>query len=102
ISLPVVPFLVVSGRGSAWLERLVRDQEVGGSNPLAPTIIHLIKSRKSAYLRSHRHTSSVRVSGNVSAVHLAQNPPLCNFTTPARHQLRRGASEASPRIYLGG
>src|SRR5215471_12470010 len=25
-----------SGRGSAWLERLVRDQEVGGSNPLAP------------------------------------------------------------------
>ena len=27
-----------SGRGSAWLERLVRDQEVGGSNPLAPTI----------------------------------------------------------------
>ena len=30
--------LIVSGRGSAWLERLVRDQEVGGSNPLAPTI----------------------------------------------------------------
>ena len=28
---------VGSGRGSAWLERLVRDQEVGGSNPLAPT-----------------------------------------------------------------
>ena len=27
-----------SGRGSAWLERLVRDQEAGGSNPLAPTI----------------------------------------------------------------
>jgi hypothetical protein len=30
-------FLPLSGRGSAWLERLVRDQEVGGSNPLAPT-----------------------------------------------------------------
>jgi hypothetical protein len=30
--------LMTSGRGSAWLERLVRDQEVGGSNPLAPTI----------------------------------------------------------------
>ena len=29
--------LNASGRGSAWLERLVRDQEVGGSNPLAPT-----------------------------------------------------------------
>src|SRR5713226_1927420 len=26
-----------SGRGSAWLERLVRDQEVDGSNPFAPT-----------------------------------------------------------------
>ena len=31
----------LSGRGSAWLERLVRDQEVGGSNPLAPTTFHL-------------------------------------------------------------
>ena len=26
-----------SGRGSVWLERDVRDVEVGGSNPLAPT-----------------------------------------------------------------
>ena len=32
-------FMPFSGRGSAWLERLVRDQEVGGSNPLAPTIL---------------------------------------------------------------
>ncbi len=29
---------MTSGRGSAWLERLVRDQEVDGSNPFAPTI----------------------------------------------------------------
>ena len=36
-----------SGRGSAWLERLVRDQEVGGSNPLAPTILLIDQS----YLR---------------------------------------------------
>jgi hypothetical protein len=32
-------FRRLSGRGSAWLERLVRDQEVGGSNPLAPTTL---------------------------------------------------------------
>ena len=32
-----VNLLESTGRGSAWLERLVRDQEVGGSNPLAPT-----------------------------------------------------------------
>ena len=30
-----------SGRSSAWLERLVRDQEAGGSNPLAPTCIQV-------------------------------------------------------------
>jgi hypothetical protein len=27
----------LSGRSAAWLARLVRDQEAGGSNPLAPT-----------------------------------------------------------------
>ena len=28
----------VSGCGSAWLERLVWDQEVAGSNPVTPTL----------------------------------------------------------------
>src|ERR1700693_5089832 len=27
----------IAGRSAVWLARLVRDQEVGGSNPLAPT-----------------------------------------------------------------
>jgi hypothetical protein len=31
-----------SGHSSAWLERTVRDREVGGSNPLAPTILALL------------------------------------------------------------
>ena len=29
---------LLSGRSAAWLARLVRDQEVEGSNPFAPTI----------------------------------------------------------------
>jgi hypothetical protein len=32
----------ISGRSAAWLARLVRDQEVGGSNPLAPTTLFRI------------------------------------------------------------
>ena len=31
-------FVHLSGCGSAWLERCVRDAEAGGSNPLTPTI----------------------------------------------------------------
>jgi hypothetical protein len=39
-SQSVVPHLGSnrSGRSAAWLARLVRDQEVEGSNPFAPTI----------------------------------------------------------------
>ena len=36
-------FRFLSGRSAAWLARLVRDQEVEGSNPFAPTT-HPIKS----------------------------------------------------------
>ena len=39
------PRCSTSGRGSAWLERLVRDQEAGGSNPLAPTKLFNILQR---------------------------------------------------------
>ena len=34
-------YLMFAGRGSARLERLVRDQEVVGSNPTAPTFFQL-------------------------------------------------------------
>ena len=32
----ILAFEVVPGCGSAWLERLVWDQEVAGSNPVTP------------------------------------------------------------------
>ena len=35
------PFRFLSGRSAAWLARLVRDQEVEGSNPFAPTTFFL-------------------------------------------------------------
>ena len=30
----------MSGRGAVWLARLPWEQEAGGSNPLAPTILY--------------------------------------------------------------
>ncbi len=35
--LRLTKFFNLSGCGSAWLERLVWDQEVAGSNPVTPT-----------------------------------------------------------------
>ena len=32
--------VVMTGCGSAWLERLVWDQEVAGSNPVTPILIY--------------------------------------------------------------
>ena len=32
-------YFSLSGRSAAWLARLVRDQEVEGSNPFAPTTL---------------------------------------------------------------
>jgi hypothetical protein len=46
--------LDLTGRGSAWLERLVRDQEVGGSNPLAPTKFIFNNLRINAFRKSVR------------------------------------------------
>ena len=37
---------LLSGCGSAWLERCVRDAKVGGSNPLTPTIFFALIPRQ--------------------------------------------------------
>ena len=34
-----IPVHAITGRSSAWLERLVWDQEVAGSNPVAPIFL---------------------------------------------------------------
>jgi hypothetical protein len=41
---------MLSGRSAAWLARLVRDQEAGGSNPLAPTTLF----RSTIYIKRER------------------------------------------------
>src|SRR5271166_3739862 len=62
----------LSGRSAAWLARLVRDQEVEGSNPFAPTIISPLDSTIYAafstlvvawFLRTIRTTSVVSGGG---------------------------------------
>ena len=44
-----------SGRGSVWLERDVRDVEVAGSNPVAPTTLYLYFQ---LYKNSHKVTKT--------------------------------------------
>ena len=36
----------LSGRSAVWLARTVRDRKVGGSNPLAPTLISFMIPRE--------------------------------------------------------
>jgi hypothetical protein len=51
-------FIRQSGRSSAWLERYVRDVEVAGSNPVAPTLQNLGKPsvyRGFAFFGSRRY-----------------------------------------------
>jgi hypothetical protein len=45
-----------SGRSAAWLARLVRDQEVDGSNPFAPTTYLSVQSEEILYRTFRRHT----------------------------------------------
>ncbi len=43
-----------SGRSSAWLERLVWDQEVAGSNPVAPIFCRLPRNREERREKSQK------------------------------------------------
>ena len=77
------------GRGSAWLERLVRDQEVGGSNPLAPTTLDSITHRrfkrasKEALESSVPHPSGMRsCCRKEEAVALSRVRPAQSWVAP--------------------
>ena len=43
----------LSGCGSAWLERLVWDQEVAGSNPVTPIVEMLYKTANEPVVLAH-------------------------------------------------
>ncbi len=65
----------LSGRGSVWLERSVRDAEVGGSSPLAPTIFLPMEKRIHVFF-------SGRVQGvgfRFTAVQIAQELGVCGW-----------------------
>src|SRR5271154_5575216 len=61
------PECVSSGRSAAWLARLVRDQEAGGSNPLAPTTL----SRTSLYPQPSYNEQYLRANREIALVHYA-------------------------------
>ena len=99
-----------SGRGSAWLERLVRDQEAGGSNPLAPTnSFNNLQAvgAKTAHPFAHPHRVAWRIEGTYTAV-MAENAttpfgssqPLQSSTNPLGQPLDfdvRGLGRRVPR-----
>jgi hypothetical protein len=58
----------LSGRSAAWLARLVRDQEVDGSNPFAPTIISPLDSILYAAFSTSGFASFLRAIRATSAI----------------------------------
>src|SRR5205085_7627644 len=88
-----------SGRSAAWLARLVRDQEVDGSNPFAPTILSLMVKKvvRRAEVKGHRH--GFRVSG-VLLIEAADNPrpvhKLCHQTQHPKQDHHLESPRARP------
>ena len=76
----------MAGRSSAWLERLLWEQEVAGSNPVAPISIG------PRPLRSDGHAQAQRNGRDEHRARLAACPQLLSFHaapggTPAAYRL---------------
>ena len=97
--------LASAGRGAARLARLVRDQEVGGSNPLAPTIHK--RSRRAPFVRYARVAQLDRASasgaeGRGFESRLAHLPAATRIRETCREQGPRAPAPVSvPRINGG-
>jgi murein DD-endopeptidase MepM/ murein hydrolase activator NlpD len=80
-----------SGRSAARLARLVRDQEVGGSTPLAPTIFHPL------IVPNMNHSALILVAVGLATLHAAGG------CAPApKYRSHPGPIEAAPRQGVSG
>ena len=77
--------LQLSGRSAAWLARLVRDQEVEGSNPFAPTTFYFSKHNK---LNNLAACNSIQVlSEAIPCKPLAKENPEASSIQPRRRDV---------------
>src|ERR1041384_930600 len=75
--------LVVTGRSAVRLARLVRDQEVGGSNPLAPTEEGFEGWSQSAPVAQMDRASASGAEGPAFESRLAHQNTIANPTLPS-------------------
>src|SRR5258708_30374703 len=80
---------VVSGRSAAWLARLVRDQEVEGSNPFAPTTFLLTNQRFTA-------TSSDSILGSIGSI----EPRMAGTSNPTPQLFATSLRNATSALIL--
>ena len=70
----------MSGRGSAWLECLPWEQEVAGSNPVAPTIIHIIDKFKCAKNFGSMLSKARKTIGRIQGTQMTLNEDCTTIT----------------------
>ena len=87
----------MTGRSSAWLERSVRDAEVAGSNPVAPSQIGLFAPGRFAVPSLDVRLVSVAVGVDM-AVRLDANPGLSEVVM-SRFRCVSGAPTGRFRVF---